>query len=106
MLQLDLEQLDHLDRHPGRAGERDDAVVVGGEDLLDVALGDVVAGRRPPVAGHQHAVGVGQRHHGGAVPQVELGAAVSALGGSGVRPGSRCGAAPVRKSTNDEPGAV
>ena len=55
VLELDLEQPDHLDREAGDAGDADAAVVVGVEDLLDVALGDVVAHGRAPVAGHHHA---------------------------------------------------
>ena len=42
-------------------------VLVGREDLLDVALGDDVAHRGPPVAGHHDAAGEGRRDDRGAV---------------------------------------
>ena len=40
---------------PGGAGDADAGELVGGEDLLDVALGDDVAHRGAPVTGHHHA---------------------------------------------------
>ena len=67
VLQLQLEELDHLHREPGGAGDADGGVLVGREDLLDVPLGDDVAHRRPPVAGEHHAAGVRRRDDGGAV---------------------------------------
>ena len=67
VLQLDLEQPDQLDADAGRAGDADQRVRVGGVDLLDVAAGDQVAHGGPAVAGHDHAVGVGQRDDRGGV---------------------------------------
>ena len=67
VLELDLEELHHLDRGPGRAGDRDAGEVVGREHLLDAAAGDHVAGGGPPVAGHDHAAGEADRHDGRAV---------------------------------------
>ena len=61
VLELGLEQPDHLDREAGRAGDADAGVLVGREDLLDVALGDDVAHRGAPVAGHHDAAGEGRR---------------------------------------------
>ena len=61
VLELDLEQPDHLDGEPGRAGDADHGELVGREDLLDVALGDDVAHRGAPVAGHDDAAGEGGR---------------------------------------------
>src|SRR5437763_1543183 len=50
VLQLDLEQADHLDSEPRGARDPDDAELVGLENLLDVALGDDVAHRGAAVA--------------------------------------------------------
>ena len=50
VLELDLEQPDDLEPHPGHAGDADARVLVRAEDLLDVTLRDEVAGCRPPVA--------------------------------------------------------
>ena len=52
---------------PAEPGDADAGMLVGGEHLLDAALGDEVAHRRAPVAGHHHAVGLGHGHDGGAV---------------------------------------
>ncbi len=60
MLELGLEQPGHLDRGPGRAGDRDRGVLVGLEDLLDPPVRDLVALRRLAVAGDHHAVRVPQ----------------------------------------------
>ena len=62
VLELQLEELDHLHRQPGGAGDADRRVLVGGEDLLDVALRDDVAHGRPAVAGQHHAAGERGRH--------------------------------------------
>ena len=70
VLELGLEQLDHLDRRPGRARDRDTGEVVGREHLVDAPVRDRVAGGRPTVAGHHHAVGVADRDDGGAVREV------------------------------------
>ena len=58
VLELQLEQPDHLHGGPGGTGDRDAAVAVGLHDLLHGPMGDEVAGRGPAVAGHHHAVGV------------------------------------------------
>ena len=78
-------------------------VLVGREHLLDVALGDDVAHRGAPVAGHHHAAGEGRRDDRRAVRRVDR----SARRRRRVRrPGSSSGATAARKSTNDElPGA-
>src|SRR3546814_2636517 len=57
------EEPHHLHRQAGRAGDAHAAVLVGGEDLLDVALGDDVAHRRPAVTGHHHATGERSEEH-------------------------------------------
>ena len=67
VLELDLEQADHLDRHAGRPGDGHGRVAVGREDLLHGVVGDDVARRGPAVARHHDAVGVAQGHHRGAV---------------------------------------
>jgi hypothetical protein len=73
VLQLDLEQPDHLHRDPGGAGDPDAGVVVGREDLLDLAVGDQVAHRGPAVAAHQDAAVEGERHDGGGVRHLRHG---------------------------------
>ena len=67
VLELDLEQPDHLDREAGGAGDADRGELVGLEDLLDVALGDDVAHRGAPVAGHHDAAADGRRDDRGGV---------------------------------------
>ena len=67
VLELGLEQPDHLDREARGAGDADHRELVGREDLLDVALGDDVAHRRAPVPGHHDAAGEGGRDDRGAV---------------------------------------
>jgi hypothetical protein len=67
VLQLDLEQPDHLQRDAGAAGDPDAGELVGREDLLDVTLGDDVAHRGAPVAGHHHPAREGGRDDGGGV---------------------------------------
>ena len=67
VLELGLEELDHLDRRPGGAGDGDRRVPVGGKDLLHGAMGDDVALGGAAVSCHHHAVGEAQRHHRGAV---------------------------------------
>ena len=47
VLELELEELDHLDGRAGGAGDGDARVAVGREDLLDVAVADEVARRWP-----------------------------------------------------------
>ena len=98
VLELDLEQPHQLDADAGRARDADQRVRVGGVHLLDVAAGDQVAHGGPPVTGHHHAVGEGQRHDRGRVR--------SDVGGHAGRqrpaPGSSSGAAALRKSVNDD----
>ena len=60
VLELGLEEAGHLDRRPGRPGDRDHRVVVGPVDLLDPAVGDLIALGRLAVAGDDDAVGVPQ----------------------------------------------
>jgi hypothetical protein len=67
VLELDLEQAHELDGDAGGPGDADAGVLVGGEHLLDRALGDDVAHRRPAVPGHHDAVGPRGRHDGGPV---------------------------------------
>ena len=74
VLELGLEQADHLHRRPGRAGDGHRRVAVGREDLLHGPVGDGVALGGPPVAGHHDAVGEPQGHHGGAVAELVAGA--------------------------------
>ena len=73
VLELDLVQPDDLDRDAGRAGDADQAVVVGGEHLLDVALGDQVAHGGAPVAGHHDAAVEDRGDDRGAVGQRRCG---------------------------------
>ncbi len=96
VLELDLEEAHHLDRHAGRAGDGHRREAVGREDLLHGAVGDDVAHGGPAVAGHDHAVGVAQGDHRGGVGGT--GETASAAGGSGAA-GRRCRtvAAAVRK---------
>ena len=93
VLELDLEQPDHLDGEAGRAGDADGGVLVGREDLLDVALGDEVAHRGAPVAGHHHAAGEGRRDDRGAVRREVTGMPW----GTARRAGSRSGAWPAQE---------
>ena len=89
VLELGLEEPDHLDRRAGRAGDGDRRVPVGREDLLHGPVGDDVALGGPAVAGHHHAVGVAQGHHRGAVaappgPRAgRVGAGAGAVGRAG-----------------------
>ncbi len=62
VLELELEQLDHVHGRPGRARDGDPGVAVGREHLLDGAVRDQVAAGRPAVAGHHDAVGVADGH--------------------------------------------
>ena len=56
VLELGLEEPDHLHGRTGRPGDGHRRVAVGGEDLLHGPVGDDVALGGPPVAGHDHAV--------------------------------------------------
>jgi hypothetical protein len=67
VLELHLEEADHLDGHTGRAGDGHGGIAVGREDLLHGVVGDDIAGSGPTVARHDHAVGIAQGHHGGGV---------------------------------------
>ena len=71
VLELELEELHHLDRRPSGPGDAHGGVVVGGEHLLDPTVADEVAGGGTPVAGHEHAAVVAHRDHGGAVRDVD-----------------------------------
>lgn len=71
VLQLQLEEPDHLHREPGGAGDADRAVLVGREDLLDVPLGDHIAHGGPPVTGDHHPAGEDRRDDGGPVRRVD-----------------------------------
>jgi hypothetical protein len=76
VLELGLEQPHHLHRETGRTGDPDRGILVGGEHLLDVALGDDVAHRGAPVPGHHHTAGERGGDDGGAVRGQVGGAAV------------------------------
>ena len=89
VLELDLEEPDHLDGEAGRPGDGHRRVAVGGEDLLHGPVGDGVALGGPAVAGHDDPVGEAQRHHRGGVAHAQLGVAAR---GSRARAG-RCAAA-------------
>src|SRR5207244_2161772 len=52
------EEVHQLHGQPGGSCDRDRRVVVGGEHLAHLVVGDRVAGRGAPVAGHDDAVGV------------------------------------------------
>ena len=67
VLEFELVELHQLDAEPGRARDADERVAVGGEDLFDVAAGDVVAHGRAAVAGHDNAFGGAQGDDGGGV---------------------------------------
>jgi hypothetical protein len=56
VLELGLEELGHLHRRAGGAGDADAGQLVGLEDLLDAAAGDLIARGRLAIAGHDHAV--------------------------------------------------
>ena len=72
VLELQLEQLDHLHRRAGGTGDGDTAVQVGLDDLLHAAVADEVAAGGAAVARHHHAVGEAQRHAGGGVRHREV----------------------------------
>ena len=71
VLELDLVEPDELDGDAGGAGDADDAVLVGREDLLHVAVGDDVAHGRAAVAGHDDAAVEEQRHDRRAVRRLD-----------------------------------
>ena len=79
VLELHLEQLHHLDRRPGRAGDGDAGVVVGREHLLDAPAGDGVSRGGATVARHHHAARVADGDHGRAVGDLERRTARSLL---------------------------
>ena len=72
VLELQLEQPDHLHGRPGGAGDGDAGVAIGRVHLLHVAMADEVAGGGPAIAGHDHAVDVADGDHGGAVGDLEV----------------------------------
>ena len=98
VLELGLEQPDHLDGEAGGAGDPDGGELVGREDLLDVALGDDVAHRGPPVTGHHHAAGEGGGDDRGAVRRE----VARVARGSDRCEGSRSGAWEARKSVKED----
>ncbi|CAM5696005.1 hypothetical protein SGRIM128S_00328 [Streptomyces griseomycini] len=65
--EFDLVELDHVQGEAHGPGDRDRGVVVRGQHLLQVALGDQVARRGPAVAGDEDAVAVGEGEDRGAV---------------------------------------
>ena len=71
VLELGLEQPDHLHGRAGGTGDGHRRVAVGREDLLHGPVGDGVALGGPAVTGHHDAVGEPQGHHRG--PVAELG---------------------------------
>jgi hypothetical protein len=73
VLELDLEQPDHLDGDARGSGDGDRGELVGLEDLLHVALGDQVAHGGPTVAGHDDTGGVDDRDDGRSVRCVQAG---------------------------------
>ena len=75
VLELGLEEPHHLDRETGGAGDADHGVLVGREDLLDVALGDDVAHRGAAITRHHDAAGERRGDDGGAVRREVAGVA-------------------------------
>ena len=73
VLELDLEQADHLDGEAGRPGDGHGRVAVGREHLLHGPVGDGVALGRPPVAGHHDPVGEAQGDNRGGVAHRQRG---------------------------------
>ena len=67
VLELELEELDHLHRRTGRAGDGDGAEAIGLDHLLHRAMADRVAGGGSTVTRHHHAAGEAHRHAGGGV---------------------------------------
>jgi hypothetical protein len=59
VLEFDLVQPHDLDGQAGRARDADQGVVVTGEHLLDVTLGDQVSGGRAAVTSHHDTTGEG-----------------------------------------------
>jgi len=90
VLQLDLEQFDHLHRDARGARDPHGRVLVRREHLLDIPLSDHVSRRRTPVTGHQHATRERHRHDRGPVRHVQRHTAATAtshaLRGSGSPP--------------------
>ena len=67
VLELELEDLDHLHRRTGRTGDGDGAEAIGLDHLLHRAVADPVAGGGSTVTRHHHAAGDAHRHAGGGV---------------------------------------
>jgi hypothetical protein len=67
VLQLGLEEARHLHGGAGGARDPDRGEVIGLEDLLDAAVGDLVALAGLAVARDHHAVTVAEGEHGRAV---------------------------------------
>ena len=86
VLELELEQPDHLHRRACGAGDGHAAVPVGLDDLLHRAMRDQVARRRPPVARHHDAVVVRQRNAGRGVRHRQCVSGADAAATVGARP--------------------
>jgi len=98
VLQAPAGQLDHLDGQTGGAGDPHRRVLVGREDLLDVALCDDVAHGGPAVTGEHHAAGERDGDDGRAVRGLD-----DALGGRQLPvAGSISGCWSERKSMKDD----
>jgi hypothetical protein len=69
VLELGLEQADHLDGRSGGTGNGHSRIAVGRKHLLHGPVGDGVSLGGPAVAGHDHAVGVAEGDNGGAVAE-------------------------------------
>jgi hypothetical protein len=88
MLELGLEEPDHLHTDAGHPGDGHGRPVVALRHLVDPAAGDGVTLGGPPVAGHDHAVGELEAHDRRAVGNFERGQGPAAGGpnlGSGER---------------------
>ena len=83
MLQLGLEDAHHLDGRTGRPGDGDGRGIVGGEHLLDGAVGDRVPLGSAPVAGDDDAPLEADGKDGRAVGHVLDGRAGGAGGAGG-----------------------
>jgi len=57
VLELELKELDHLERRPRSAGDGYAAVSISGKDLLDRTVTDVVTACRSPVTGKDNTIG-------------------------------------------------
>ena len=67
VLEVELEQPDHLHRRSRRACDRNTGMTIGREDLLHRVVADEVAGGCPPIARHHHALDGPDGQDGGSV---------------------------------------